>query len=183
MSNFHEQQWTKLRLRGHDYLVIGCIYRSPSGNQLDSTSRLCELMKSISDTNPSHLVLVGDFNYRDIDWTHCYSTACINHHSHQFVNTIQDCYLVQHVTEPTRYRSDSSPHTLDLIFSNEPNMISDLQYLPGLGHSDHICLKFNIECYTIHTMPCNTKLNLNRGDYEGMRNKIDRFDWEASMED
>jgi len=55
-------------------------------------------------------------------------------------------YLFQHVQEPTRHRNSNSS-LLDLVFTNEEGMISDIKHLPGLGLSDHICLQFALTCY------------------------------------
>lgn len=130
-SDFHEQLWIKLMLRG-------CIYRSPSGNQMESTLKLCDMFKAVMDMNPFHLIISGDFNYKEIDWSGYYSTAGIGHHSYKFLETVPDCYLVQHKNKLTRYRIDNSPN-LDLLFSSENNniLINDLLYLLGIGQSDH----------------------------------------------
>ena len=42
-SNFEEQIWITVPLRGHDTLLVGCIYRSPS----DETFSLCNLLSSV----------------------------------------------------------------------------------------------------------------------------------------
>ena len=39
---------------------------------------------------------------------------------------------------------------LDLVFINEPYMVRDISYLPGLGNSDHACLCFS--CYFTPTL-------------------------------
>ena len=92
----------------------------------------------------SHLLICGDFNYHDINWS---SFTCNTPSSQMFLDSVQDIYLYQHILEPTRYRVNTTPHTLDLIFTNEEGMVSDIQYLPGIGHSDHVCIKFNLVCY------------------------------------
>ena len=57
-------------------------------------------------------------------------------------------FLFQHVTEPTRYRSCDTPSLLDLVFTNELDMISNISYFPPLGNSDHVCIVFDMVCYT-----------------------------------
>jgi len=54
-----------------------------------------------------------------------------------FIDTAQDQFIYQHVMEPTRFRGDATPHILVLVFTNNENMIENLNYLPGLGSSDH----------------------------------------------
>ena len=45
--------------------------------------------------------------------------------------------------EPTSFRSDNVSSLLDLIFTNEENMVLKL------GKSDHIILNINFKCYII----------------------------------
>ena len=40
-----------------------------------------------------------------------------------FLDTIQGCYLHQHVFQPTRYRDGDDPGILDLVLSNEEGMV------------------------------------------------------------
>ena len=57
---FEEQLWIKIQLKGQDSLLMGCIYRSPSANGDASTSKLCDMLKEIVESKPSHLVVVGE---------------------------------------------------------------------------------------------------------------------------
>ena len=45
------------------------------------------------------------------------------------------------------YSIDNYSNILDLLFGNEIGMNSDLIYLPGIGRSDHVCLRFSVEQY------------------------------------
>ena len=66
-SDFHEQLWLSLKLRGNDNLLLGYIYRSPSSSSTESTTKLCNLMRLAVDANHSHLAIIGDFNYGEIN--------------------------------------------------------------------------------------------------------------------
>ena len=79
----------------------------------------------------------GDFNYRAIYWSN-FSGTGDNCRIEPFLDTIDDLFLFQHINEPTRYREEETPSLLDLVFTNEQDMISNLVYLPPLGNSDHI---------------------------------------------
>jgi len=68
--------------------------------------------------------------------------------SQLFLDTFQDLFLFQHIYEPTRYHGDQTPHVLDLIFTNKENMIDNIQFHPGLANSDHVCMFFDLSCYT-----------------------------------
>ena len=71
----------------------------------------------------SELIVVGDFNFKDIDWVTYSSTKSLNHPEFKFVENIKDLFLFQHVNEPTRYRENNKPSTLDLIFSSDENLV------------------------------------------------------------
>ena len=154
-----------LKLRGHDNLLVGCLYQSSSS---DITAFLCDLLKSLSGY--SHILICGDFNYPDINWS---LSSCSNHNSELFLNTVQDLFFFQHVSKPTRYRSDSTPHILDLIFTNEESMVNDVKYLPSLGSSDHICLQFELACYCDHVRPPRPRYNVYKADCNKMRSLLE----------
>jgi hypothetical protein len=75
----------------------------------------------------SHILIMGDFNYPDIDWENWNTKGDnTNSHEYKFVETIQDNFLYQHTRKPTRRRGTDTPHILDLIVANEETMIHSL---------------------------------------------------------
>ena len=113
-----------------------------------STKQLCSLLQIVTDTNPSHFIIMGYFNYTEIDWNYTISRAAENHPSHIFLHSIQDSLLYPHVTQSTRHRLGESPNTLDLILTNKECMINKIIPLPPIGNSDHICLNVFTLTYT-----------------------------------
>jgi len=69
-----------------------------------------------------------------------------------------------------------------LVFSNEEGMVSDVAYLPGLGSSDHVCIRFNLNCYSKHINNTTTKLNLHKADYVKMRELLSAVDWQEAID-
>ena len=126
---------------------------------------------------PSHLLICGDFNVPQVDWATNYCRAPDTHFSHKFVSIIQDCMLFQHVTSPTRYREGEAPSMLDLLFTNEDGMISGLEYLPGLGKSDHIVLRFCFNCYSTRTDMHQRKPNYHKADFKRLGNMLSDMNW------
>ena len=43
-------------------------------------------------------IIMGDFNYGEINWKKLNATAKVS----EFLEMVQDCFLTQHVMEPTR---------------------------------------------------------------------------------
>ena len=79
------------------------------------------------------MLITGDFNYPELDCKNRISPADLQHKASMFMAT-RDAFLTQHVTYPTHYslnyRGVQTPHTLDLIFTNDENMISNLDPPP-----------------------------------------------------
>ena len=115
------------------------------------------------DRHPSHLLLVGDFNYSDINWeTFTVNTSSSDPKSSEdFLEVLSTCTLHQHVSEPTRFKHGVSPSLLDLVITNEEGMISDLSDLPTLGKSDHLSLQFTFNLITPNDNLEYTRFNLN----------------------
>lgn len=162
-------------------LLVGCIYRSPS-NDTDkercsqSATITSQIIKSAYEKN-NDIIIVGDFNYKEIDWENEYAPPNKEHQS-LFIDALHECYLHQHVTEPTRFRNNETPNLLDLLLSSEESMVKDLLYLPPLGESDHICLRFNVMCGKQEVIKIEPdKRNFYKTDYTAVVEELEGYDW------
>ena len=63
-SNFEENPFVQIN---NDKLLIGIIYRSPSERSIEHNSKLRELLVEASNKGFTHILIMGDFNYPDID--------------------------------------------------------------------------------------------------------------------
>ena len=82
--------------------------------------------------------------------------------------------MYQHVTQPTRGRREDAPSLLDLILTNEQEMVSALKCISPLGKSDHAVLQFTC-CFRGVAKPSNSlrlKKCYNKADYLSMREKV-----------
>jgi len=59
---------------------------------------------------------------------------------------VNDLFLFQQIN-CTYNVSGETPSLLDLVFTNEQDMIDNISHLPPLGNSDHICIEFDLICY------------------------------------
>ena len=179
-----DQLWIEIELIGKDKLLCGCMYRSPSNDKNISCENTRLITLSIGkamERNPSHILVSGDFNFKEIDWENEYVRG--NHqHISLFMETLQDLFLKQHVTEPTRYRNGEEPSLLDLIITNEEGMIQNLSYHPALGDSDHCCLKFDLCCYAYHHKRKVDKVpNYYKANYETIQNRLMDINWDVLL--
>lgn len=179
-DGFEESIWIRVKLWNQDSLLIGNIYRSPSSS-VANNAHLNELILKATSQKDSHLLIVGDFNYGNIDWENMQSRDSVDQCSSIFVETIKDSFLHQHVESETRFRQGQTPSRLDLLFTNESSMINDLEYLPPLGASDHVCLFFQFLCYTEKRLSKETRYNFHKGDYDLLRSYLGSVDWHSNQ--
>ncbi|MEW8548552.1 MAG: reverse transcriptase domain-containing protein [Candidatus Thiodiazotropha sp.] len=176
--DFLESVWCRIDLTGSDKLLLGCVYRSPNST-MENNQELLNLFARISETNLSHVLIMGDFNVKEIDWKTNFSSTNMNetHFASLFLESVRDSFLYQHVREFTRYRAGDEPSVLDLLFTNEENMINTINYKPGLGKSDHLQLEFSFNCYTEIVQDHFKKYNFFKGNYGGCSSKLSSVNW------
>ena len=95
--------------------VFGVFYRPPS-----SDSKCLEILQRNLESlsHLSNIILVGDFNFKDIDWkNNLFLNYSINYEL--FSDILSDNFLNQMVLQPTR-----GDNILDLILTNHSDMVS-----------------------------------------------------------
>ncbi len=170
---FTESAWCEIALRGNDRLYIGGIYRSPNSSD-ENNKKLNDALASIS--NKSHVLIMGDFNHPEIDWTDETSPIDPDHRASRFMEAVRDSYLIQHVKAPTHFRGEQKPNTLDLIFTNEDGMVKTVNHLAPLGKSHHQILTYDYHCYTEINRK-KPRLNYNIGNYDKLRDLLSNLNW------
>lgn len=183
-TNFEEILFVQIKLNNNDKLLIGIIYRSPSERSIEHNSELRKLLLETSNKGFTHILIMGDFNYPDIDWENYNSRRDkTDSPEYKFVDTVQDCFLFQHINKPTRWRGTQTPNILDLILTNEEQMVNNMEYSSPLGKSDHCMLTFNFNCYiNINILQRNIRL-YNRGRFQEFRESLDKTEWESLLSD
>ena len=177
-TDFQENKWMKVKLKRNDKLLIGCIYRSLNSTE-DNTNKLNELLLKISSKREfTHLLIMGDFNLPKLDWANWTSK---DKEGEKFMENIRDCYLYQHITEYTRTRANCEPSILDLVFSNEEDMIENIRHESPLGHSDHCVINFRFKCYYNIDQETTQRWNYFKGKYEEMDKELD-IEWEEKLQ-
>jgi len=120
--------------------------------------------------------LVGDFNFSHIDWSSVQGNSSSCFTCNRFVDVLQKNFLTQHVQSATRARGTDTPHLLDLVITDTPDIIQDITIHGPLGKSDHAILKIKCKLDTQTVDNCIGKLNYGKGDYEKLRKSLD-IDW------
>ena len=105
MIDFKDHVWIEVMGKS-SYLLLGCIYRSPSDEStkslIDSDKTVSSLIEKATNIN-KNLVIAGDFNLKDINWNYDHSLVDKDYIK-SFIRTLHNNYLTQNITEPTRYQ-------------------------------------------------------------------------------
>lgn len=158
----------------HFSITIGCIYRprpSPSDDIL--LTRLADMAAS-----RRNLIIVGDFNIPQLVWPLRSVPACTGFPA-AFAETILSSGIHQLVMEPTRFRENQRPSVLDLLLTNDPDLVSGITFMPPLGKSDHVCItgKLQFSGTTYKAKAVERRVT----NYESLSLALDEVEWENEL--
>ena len=185
LINKTEQIWCTIKVDNVS-ILLGCIYRPNMLDDIDEINLSLKTAKELVDSKLySGLLVCGDFNIPSLKWN---STGAMmgdnpDIHAQKFVDTLEDSFLTQFVTEPT-FQSDDNiepVNTLDLVIGDCPERISDeICHFPPLGtiKMAHHVLKWSLNVQK-------TKFNsdakylkvFKSGDYKNMNDYFSSVDW------
>ena len=174
--------WCNLQLRGNDSLIIGLVYRSPNSPSSNIT-QLVDAIEEARKMKHSHFIIMGDFNFPGINWELQTSSDPADHPSQIFLDSFRDWYLHQHVLKPTHYRSQQKANILDLVMTNEKDMIEDIHYLEPIAKSHHVVLDWKFICYSIQPCKRVKKYFYDDANYVGMASHFAGYDWSNQVYD
>ena len=185
---YKDSVWIQLPL-GKEKMLVGCIYRSgtPSKAQLFD-KELNQMIKHMTTkAGYRNVILMGDFNYPGIEWKPepviKTNHRDLNHPENVFVNVITECMLNQHVQKPTRDRIGQKSHTDDLVFTTDPEAITEIDHIGHLGASDHQILTFELTNSFCNPVKREyTRYKYPKTDFESFRKHMDR-DWGNLLKD
>lgn len=134
---FQEALFVNCIFNNNETLTLGLVYRSPNSCD-ENNAKLNELLIMVAESNQTNLLILGDFNFKEINWET--ETCTGNTAASKFLDTCKNCYLIQHQRDPTRIREDQTPTLDDLVLTDTNELILDLTSHAGLGKSDHAVL-------------------------------------------
>ena len=112
---------------------------------------------------------MGDFNNDHIQWK---SLESVGKDDKQFLLIIQDCFLTQHILEPTR-----GGNVLDLVFSSQNELVHNIKICDPLGSSDHNQIHFSIKIQIEIIDQKRWRRHFNKGKYKQMRPYLASINW------
>ncbi|KAK3871968.1 hypothetical protein Pcinc_022917 [Petrolisthes cinctipes] len=136
-------------------------------------------------TRNKELLVCGDFNYGNIMWeenrvengSQGYGQAM------HFLETINDNYWTQNITDWTHLRDDDNPSRLDLVFTRTNSEVDNIRYLAPLGRSKHavICFTLTVDSRPKEYTSTSSKLNYHKADFDKMRDLFCQVHWEETF--
>jgi hypothetical protein len=90
----------RLKLNKKENMIITLVYRSPTSSETNNI-RICQAINEVCREQERHIIIMGDFNYKEINWEKLEGKGERQEH---FLECIQENYLHQKVKECTRFR-------------------------------------------------------------------------------
>ena len=160
----------QLKIRSKNFF-INLLYRPPA-NDVASDKVIYDQI--IETSNASDCVIFGDFNLPVSTWGN--PLRC--HSGHDLYNNLLESALNQHVHKPTR-----GDNALDLIFSTNDNLVSNVNIGPEFSTSDHRIVSFDINFEIFKMKDSEENIFLyNQGNYERLRAILADVDWNRLLD-
>ena len=158
------------------------LYRSlsQSSDEFESFSKNLELtLDRVMKNTPYMMVLLGDFNAKCTNW---YKHDKTNFEGIAIENISSQCGLYQVINEPTHILENSSS-CIDLIFTSQPNLITESGVHPSLHPNCHhqvIYTKFNLKVY--YPPPHEREVwHYKEVDTDLIRRSTEKFNWDRAF--
>ena len=96
------------------------------------------MLSDINSFNPDFSIILGDFNAKSKNWWHCDTQTSEGSR----IDSLTTSYGFQQlISEPTHILKNSSS-CIDLIFTDQPNLITDSGTHPSLHPNCHLHITF-----------------------------------------
>ena len=165
-DNGTETLWVNINPTPGNTLLLGNCYRPELAGE-EYVERMCKTINTVGTQE------VGDFNFRDIDWTSTTSSRTSN----IFLDTLEDNYLQQMITEPTRNK-----YINDLLLCGNPSIIHNINIGNNFGNSDHKIVEVDAHLFVPWITRAKRKVYLySKGDYTSLQFHANSLNWEQLL--
>ena len=165
--------WCKLNIIGCRTLYLGSFYRPPDKIDNEYLEEFNSSLSRIISNRNAHVLVGGDFNCGDIEWSHMQVPHGVQKRQsqQQLLDIIGEHCLTQVVNIPTR-----NDRTLDLLFTNAPSPVNRGKGMPPIGKADHdiVYVEYDIKAKRIEQ--ASRKIYLyKRADMVGLKEHVAQF--------
>ena len=162
-TNFNQCVTISIKCGGEN-VNVHSVYRSPNSNR-ENDEKLNNWIVEMRGSN----ILIGDFNYPDVDWESGSSGA----RGREFLKATLERGLEQHVVESTHV----SGNVLDLILCDREGLIDSVRALGRLGKSDHEMIAFEVKVDPKRAGRQRASLNYAKANFSKMRTALAGEEW------
>ena len=152
-------------------------YYRPPNDHLQSLEALHDSLTKLyrSQKTPPNVVIVGNFNLPDINWTNHQTTNNSTASKHNKLLEITNDFGLQNmVNDPTRI---ASGNILDLILTSNPSIIINTHTTPGM--SNHESVTFNVNLNPVRNKnPPHKVYSCKSADWDTLKDDIDKLNLE-----
>ena len=145
-------------------LTMYLVYRSPNAVQ-DSYDKLSELIRQAG----SNSIIIGDLNLPDVHWVDSETRG----RGGAVLEAATDAMMEQLVDFPTHTRGN----ILDVVLTNVPERIFDVEDVGRLGKSDHCMLSTKVNIANKETVKYSPRQNWAKANWAAMEEDLERVDW------
>ena len=172
----------EIQLNRKKYFFV-VIYRSPSHDQSefdDFTINFELLLSKLHAENPFCVVITGDFNCRSTQW---WENDIENNEGRVFEPFVSELGLHQLISEPTHFMGDSKS-CIDLIFTDQPNLIIESGVHPSLHEQCHHQIVYGKLSVSNIALPPYTRnvWYYDKADFVAIRRSIEMFRWHEHLD-
>ena len=162
---------------------VSCLYRSPSQTNVELNSFCDGLETTFSNLNmesPFCSIVLGDFNAKCNKWY----VGDQNDHCGVMLDAVSSSSgFSQLINEPTNLEPNKRATCIDLIFSSQPNLVSNSGVHPSLYRTCHHQIVFaKIDMKVYLPPPYDREVwSYDRAEEEFINRAISLFDWESAL--
>jgi hypothetical protein len=163
-----ETLWINIKAVG-GCVKFGVCYRSPKADQDEINS----LFEEIKTHSKGDTIIMGDFNYKDINWKTGFSSGAASN----FMDLVKECFLYQHVEEPTRENN-----ILDLVLSTEQDLVQEVVIESPVANSDHNVITFVVPLKIKMESRTGKIYNYHKADFLKICSKLELVTWNQNID-
>jgi len=171
-KNFPECIWCEIEV-GREKTLVGICYRPPDSSKAQDEA----LFKLIESASNEKLLIMGDFNFADLNWKKPESLD----EGNLFIRCLNENFLVQCVEDCTRGKN-----VLDLVLTSEENMVENLEVGEPFATSDHKIIRWDfIVCKGTPggVTDIEKRYDYFKADYDKMRDDSEKINWVRVVHD
>ena len=166
-NEFNQFCCFRVQTKGEPLTII-LVYRPP-GAGYENTRNLCNILKNLE----RNTIIVGDFNFPDINWSEMKSGA----RGRLVLEAANEENLEQMVHFPTH----SKGNVLDLLITNCPEKIISVSDGGRIGRSDHHALNIEMKVKVSNKNVKVSRANWTKADVQGLQRYLGEVNWQNNL--